>query len=290
MRGTSVSAKKIKKIKKFSPTKYLIAIAVFAIALVLALVGIIHLSGVRYVKYEIEDMTVKFLGKVNSNGEYISGDVYYSDGTKAKYSYDATTQKAKLSYSTGDVYEGDIEMFLRHGTGTVIYSDTSIYTGQFLYDTICGNGTFYYVGGDIYEGELVDGLKHGSGVYTWPLNADRKGDKYEGEYHKDLRNGKGTYTWADGTVYTGDYVNDIKSGKGKMIFTNGDVYEGDFANDVRTGEGTYTFANGDVYVGQFQNNQITGYGVYTWASENSTIKTYEGYFENGVPVTVPEDK
>ncbi len=277
---------RIKKIKKFSPAKYLVAIGITAILLVLILVGIIHFSGVRYVKYDIDGMTIKFLGKTDSNGNYLSGDVYYSDGTRAEYSYDNATKKSKLEYSTGDVYEGDTEMFLKHGVGTVKYSDTSIYTGQFVYDKISGTGTFYYVGGDKYEGEFLDGVKHGKGVYTWPHSSEGKFDKYEGEYYNDLRNGTGIYTWADGSVYEGEYANDLKHGKGKMTLSNGDFYEGDFANDMRTGLGKYTFANGDVYEGEFQNNGITGYGVYSWA--DGTIKDYEGYFENGIPVTVDE--
>jgi hypothetical protein len=275
---------KTKRITKFNPIRYIVSVIVVALLIVFAVIGSIHLAGFRYVKYESDGLTVKFVGRVDKSGNYISGDVYYSDGTRADYSYDPVTKKATLKYSTGDVYVGQTDKFLRNGSGRMEFADKSYYVGDFVYNKISGRGTFYYVGGDTYEGDIVDGLKHGNGSYVWPLNSERKGDKYEGGYHKDLRNGKGTYIWADGTVYTGDYVNDLKHGKGKMTFANKDVYEGDFANDMRTGVGIYTFANGDVYEGEFVENKMTGYGKYTWASGSS----YEGYFEDGVAVTVDE--
>ena len=289
-----IDPKKIKNIKKFNPKYYLLAIAGAAIFLVLILILSIHISGFRYAKYEVGDTVVKFLGKVDSDGNYISGDIYYIDGLTAEYSYDASTDKATIKYSNGDLYIGKSDKFLRHGEGRMEFSDGSIYVGNFDYDKINGTGTFYYVSGDKYTGEFLDGLKHGKGLYVWPSNSEGAFDSYEGEYYKDLRNGQGTYKWADGTVYTGEYVNDQKHGKGTITFANGengengDTYTGDFANDFRTGKGTYNFANGDVYVGEFVENKMTGYGKYTWADK--TIEPYEGYFENGTVVVVDETK
>ena len=280
--------KKIKNMKKFNPTYYLLAIAGAAILLVSILILSIHISGFRYAKYEVGDIAVKFLGKVDSDGNYVSGDIYYLDGLTAEYSYDVATKKATIKYSNGDLYVGKTEKFLRHGEGRMEFSNGNIYVGNFDYDKINGEGTFYYIGGDKYTGEFLDGLKHGRGLYEWPSSSEGAYDSYEGEYYKDLRNGQGTYKWADGTIYTGEYVNDQKHGKGTMTFTNGDVYTGDFSNDFRTGEGTYNFAGGDVYVGEFVENKMTGYGKYTWADES--IKPYEGYFENGVIVVVDEAK
>ena len=204
MASSKKNVSKIKKVRKFSSGKYIAAIGIAAVLVVLFVIGAIHFSGVRYVKYDIDGEIIKFLGKVDKNGDFVSGTVYYFDGTRAEYSYDSETAKSTLKYSTGDKYVGEVDKFLRNGKGYIEFADTSIYSGDFIYGKMSGKGTFYYAGGDIYEGDFLDGIKHGSGTYTWPLNAERKVDSYVGEYHNGLRHGKGTYTWADGSVYEGD--------------------------------------------------------------------------------------
>ncbi len=283
------NSRKIKKVRRFNPKIYVFAIAVTAIILVGLLVLSIHMSGVRYVKCEVGDLTVKFLGKVDGDGNYLSGDLYFSSGKTADYLYDSATKKASLKYSDGNYYTGELDMFIPHGKGRMEYAGGSIYVGDFVYGTINGEGTFYYNGGDKYTGSFLDGLKHGHGRYEWPSDAEGNFDVYEGEYYNDLRNGEGTYTWSDGSSYVGAYVNDFKQGSGKMTFVNGDVYEGQFALDLRTGNGKYIFVNGDLYEGDFFENKITGYGTYTWASPESQIRTYTGYFEDGVAVVVDEN-
>jgi hypothetical protein len=42
--------------------------------------------------------------------------------------------------------------WLKHGTGTSIWSDGSKYEGDWEYDKITGEGTFTYANGDLYEG------------------------------------------------------------------------------------------------------------------------------------------
>jgi hypothetical protein len=126
-----INPKKIKNMKKFNPAYYLLAIGGAAILLVLILILSIHVSGFRYAKYEVGDTVVKFLGKVDSDGNYVSGDIYYSDGSTAEYSYDVATKKATVKYSSGDIYVGKTDKFLRHGEGRMEYSDGNIYVGNF---------------------------------------------------------------------------------------------------------------------------------------------------------------
>ena len=126
-----INPKKIKNMKKFNPTYYLLAIGGAAILLVLILILSIHIAGFRYAKYEVGDTTVKFLGKVDSDGNYVSGDLYYLDGQTAEYSYDVASKKATVKYSNGDVYVGKTDKFLRHGEGRMEYSSGNIYVGNF---------------------------------------------------------------------------------------------------------------------------------------------------------------
>ncbi len=90
-------------------------------------------------------------------------------------------------------------------------------------------------------------------------------------------------------IYTGE-VNEqgIPNGKGKFTTKNsqGDpwVYEGDFKNGHFDGVGKTTWVNdGETKSGTYTNDRLNGQGKITKGNK----VTYEGNFENGVPMVTP---
>lgn len=285
--------------KRFNLRLYLLAIVLTALAAALVTGLLILNSGARFFTYPTsEHGDIKFVGKVNDEGVPIKGKVYFTDGLSAEISDARAAGKSegaeglpvyylKLTYSNGDIYEGETVYFLRHGSGKLTFAGGDRYEGDFVFNVMDGNGSYYYVGGDEYTGEFADNQKDGIGTYKWAADDNGNYDSYTGGYHNDMRSGEGVYTYADGSVFEGSYANDAKNGKGRLQFANGDLYEGDFVNDYRTGEGSYTWASGDEYIGEFYRNAITGYGTYNW-TEGANRKDYTGYFENGKIVIINE--
>ena len=60
----------------------------------------------------------------------------------------------------------------KHGHGTVIFSDGTLYVGAFKNDKITGQGTAVFVNGDKYSGTWRNGKKHGLITLTYP-NGER---------------------------------------------------------------------------------------------------------------------
>ena len=271
---------------KFNKKKYLLAILITAVLLVIATLLSIYLMGYRMVQYTTNDHgVIRFMGKVNKDNEPFEGNIYFSDGNTAKI-----VCANEITYANGDVYKGELDCLLPHGNGIITYAKGDSYEGEFKFGYPDGKGTYKYANGDSYTGDLKYGKKHGYGTYTWCADHEGKSDTYTGEYQDDLRWGEGTYTWADGSFYEGTYEADSKNGTGKITFSNGDTYEGDFEYDYRTGKGKYAWKNGEIYEGDFYRNCITGYGTLTWVS-GSTRHDYTGYFENGIitPVDTGDD-
>lgn len=282
--------------KKFSLRLYVIAVVFTALAAVGIVALVLFSTGLRYQTIETTNHgEIKFVGKAEGDIP-VSGTVYYSDGTtaeivsakKAEGVHELETWQMKLIYENGDIYEGEVVSFLRHGVGTLTYSGGDVYEGEFFFDDMQGQGVYTYLSGDRYEGEFSKNAKNGKGVYTWAALADGTFDTYEGYYQDDLRSGEGTYTWADGTRYIGSFAEDAKDGVGALYFPDGAYYQGDFVNDTRTGKGVYKWANGDQYEGDFYKGAITGQGTYTW-TENGERCDYTGYFENGKIVLIDEE-
>ena len=53
----------------------------------------------------------------------------------------------KVSYSNGDIYEGELEDGKRHGRGRYEYNTGDIYEGDYANDEACGSGTFTFASG-----------------------------------------------------------------------------------------------------------------------------------------------
>lgn len=95
-----------------------------------------------------------------------------------------------------------------------MWSDGSMYTGEFVQGKLCGNGR----------------LIHSNSAFTDEdsqiVHAD--GDVYEGEWKNDVAHGKGTYYHNDGAKYVGSWKNDKQHGKGEEEWPDGSKYKGKF--------------------------------------------------------------
>ena len=70
------------------------------------------------------------------------------------------------TYKTGAVYNGQWKGGLRHGNGTMVWTDGAKYEGEWSYNQAHGNGKFYHSDGDVYDGSWINNKANGSGVYT----------------------------------------------------------------------------------------------------------------------------
>jgi hypothetical protein len=163
------------------------------------------------------------------------------------------SRSCTLNISNG-IYEGELrynpsasngQERMRHGNGTMTYSNGNIYVGEWLYDKF-------------------DGV----GEYIW---AD--GRRFIGGFKRDKIEGRGTGFWPDGRIYEGEYKSDLADGHGLVTLPSGRSFEGTFANDFPL-EGQMVESDGMVFSATFDGKTH----VSEWRTKN---KTHIGKFEEG---------
>lgn len=76
--------------------------------------------------------------------------------------------RGELSYTNGEIYEGEFVHGLREGRGKMTYATGAVCVGDFQGDKLDGpNCEMYYANGDIYIGGYKGGSKFGIGKYTY---------------------------------------------------------------------------------------------------------------------------
>mgnify|MGYP003682047699 CR=1 FL=1 len=208
---------------------------------------------------------------------------------------DSFTGKQKVTYDSGNTYEGDFINGIKQGKGIFIWTDGDQYEGDWVNGEKYGKGVFTYASGNKYEGDWVDGERDGKGVLTYASGNKYEGDwvdgskhgrgiftyksgnKYEGDWVNDKMMGKGTFTWSDGEQYDGDFNNGKMTGKAVYLYANGNKYEGDWVNGEKEGKGVFIYKSGDKYEGDYISNKTEGIGIYTWTDGDQ----YEGDWVNG---------
>ena len=110
----------------------------------------------------------------------------------------------------------------RHGPGTFVWPNKSVFNGEYLDDNANGFGVMNHKGGSYYEGEWRDNKAHGKGKYVF----ENESSVYIGDFSQDLKEGKGIQTYKDGSSYEGDFSKGMKDGDGLFKFTDGATYEG----------------------------------------------------------------
>lgn len=101
----------------------------------------------------------------------------------------------KITYNTGDVYEGSLKRGQLSGVGKYYWKDGGVYEGNFNKGVLTGEGKYTAANGDIYEGNFKNDKYNGQGKYTW-----EDGSVFEGTF-KDGQLLNGRYTDASGSVY-----------------------------------------------------------------------------------------
>ena len=193
--------------------------------------------------------------------------------------------KGRMSYSSGDTYNGFFKNNKRHG-----------------------QGTYHHKNGDKYSGNWKNSKKHGRGTYTW-----KNGNKYVGQWQNSNMHGQGVKTFKNGKIQRGIWKNDKFIGsktekslskyqskakdtiklnqtnecpssgykdncKGRMSYGGGDTYIGFFKNNKRHGQGTYVYKNGTKLTGTFYKG-LPSYGTETYGGKRKGDR-YTGNFEN----------
>jgi hypothetical protein len=152
-----------------------------------------------------------------------------------------------------------------------------IYEGKFKDDPNAGNGlgrirhgdgSMKYSNGNIYIGEWLDDRFDGVGEYIW---AD--GRRFIGGFKRDKIEGRGTGFWPDGRIYEGEYKSDLAHGHGLVTLPSGRSFEGTFADDFPL-EGQMIESDGTVLSATFDGKTH----VSEWRTTNRTLV---GKFEQG---------
>jgi len=137
-------------------------------------------------------------------------------------------EEKTLQYPDGSTFTGCLRNGLRHGPG-VFRSHTEIYEGEWQDDVQHGTGRQMWNDGRFYEGEYVKGHFSGKGKMVWKTP---KGDMcYEGEYLDDLKHGTGKFTWPDGRCYDGEWQRGKRHGRGAYTTSRGDYRIGYWSED-----------------------------------------------------------
>lgn len=104
--------------------------------------------------------------------------MYHIAGPDVAYTPSAETQKIqvkrngfhRVSYPSGDVYEGDFRDGWRQGSGTYYFAKPggTRYEGQFKFDLFDGEGVQHFAQ-DLYRGQYRGGLRSGEGMFHDPV-------------------------------------------------------------------------------------------------------------------------
>jgi len=122
------------------------------------------------------------------------------------------TLTGKNDDGTTWTYTGEVRQGLFHGKGKITWSNGEIYEGDWVYGKRTGKGKYTFANGNVYEGDFVDGKWHGKGKIIWT-----NGNVYEGDWVYNKLTGKGKYTWANGDVYDGYWVDGKQANKEKFL-------------------------------------------------------------------------
>jgi hypothetical protein len=137
--------------------------------------------------------------------------------------------------------------------------DIAKYTGDWRYNLRHGNGTMVWTN----DGTKFEGIWHMDkrvrGTLTFGSSSSGTGAvSYEGEFKDDLFHGKGKLKMVDGSLYDGVFEagNCVKFGK--MLYKDGNIYFGEMNEFKRHGAGILVKPSGERIEGQFENDMATG--------------------------------
>eukprot|EP00759_Apiculatamorpha_spiralis_P021282 PhF_6_TR26206/c0_g1_i1/m.37331 len=216
--------------------------------------------------------------RITGKGTYTmtSGDVYTGDVFQGQRHGNGQYKQA----ATGYMYEGDWELGVKKGKGTMYYKEdlSTYYRGQWDNNLPNGKGIMVYASGSVFDGEFLDGEPHGTGN----LVVREQGvilEEYRGQWVSGRPHGNGSSLYI--TPHNSALVPLEPMAQPATKETTINRYDGEFQNGLRHGRGTFQYQDGSKYEGQWDNNQKEGEGRFT--HPNGTV--YFGKFEKGKLVT-----
>jgi len=116
-----------------------------------------------------------------------------SEEAKQEGDKDQPLCKRVVVYVDGSRYDGEWSGRLRHGQGTMTFSNGDQYVGSWKNNERDGEGAQTWIDGSRYSGGFKGNLRHGYGEHSC-----LDGTRYEGTLEEGKLSGYGVYTWADG--------------------------------------------------------------------------------------------
>jgi len=95
--------------------------------------------------------------------------------------------KGKMTFASGDSYEGDWKDGFRHGKGIMVLASGGRYEGEWATGAYEGHGVYTFSSGAHYDGMWKNGVKHGAGTYY--CQADSDIPRCEGTYENGQEEG-----------------------------------------------------------------------------------------------------
>ncbi|CAK59186.1 unnamed protein product (macronuclear) [Paramecium tetraurelia] len=137
----------------------------------------------------------------------------------------------QVPHLKGKFYQGN-----KSGKGKMSYPSGNYYDGDFLMDKKEGYGVMFWLNSnEKYYGEWKDNVQNGWGVHLW-IEPKGEGSKYlrnryEGEWENGERSGVGVFYYANGAKYMGSWRNNLKYGVALFITDTGGFILGEFKQD-----------------------------------------------------------
>jgi uncharacterized protein (TIGR02145 family) len=205
---------------------------------------------------------------------------------KGQFTKGVPDGQVKITYKSGNIYEGMTTLGKLNGQGKLTYVDGSIkvgtygpqklafayYEGSFVNGEREGAGATYFKNGEKLEGQWSNDLFTGTGTLS-----QENGDKYTGTWKAGFYDGQGRVDYISGDSYTGHFTNGQKNGKGFYLSKGGSKQDGDWNNGKYTGYAELNYSDGGTYKGNLVNDMIDGQGVYVFANGN----VLDGIFKAG---------
>ena len=175
-------------------------------------------NGIVYEGKYAADRRHNVVGKIT----FLNGDVY-EGGWVDDIMEGSCTMHRKGVAIRGQFVKGVLSSFAR-----IEYSDGKVYEGDLFNNKPHGAGKMKWVNENVYEGNFCDGVIEGMGRMIFS-----NGDVYEGNWENGKRNGKGSIVYAANKQrYNGDWVDGKRSGEGVLKNQRGDVIKvGYWSND-----------------------------------------------------------
>lgn len=221
-----------------------------------------RLSGRCSISFQNGDYFIGEFKEGRPNGQ---GEMYY------KHSLPST--QSGVEFEQGH-YKGEFRLGKRHGKGTMVWSDGSVFDGDWLNDERA-YGKMIMRGGWVYEGAFKDDKFHGDNEKL--MTPDML--IYQGRFEKGRTCNVGMILYENGDVYYGQLRQTERHGYGKLIQYNGGFKEGCWEQDKLSGKQCRIFdaTSGDIYIGPIEEDKKVGRGIYY---DKERDEVYEGDYEN----------